>query len=130
MFFLRRLIGRLLFVALLGWLINKLRESDNPKAQKVGHTANRIVGGVFGTDVARRSMGRRARVGRSAGSAAVGGLLGYFFDPAQGQQRRARVKTFASERIHRNGNHAALPAATIPAGPASVSSAQSRSSIT
>ena len=132
MFFLRRLIGRFIFVAILGWLINKLRTSGNPKAQKVGHTANRVLGGVFGVDAAGRpAIGRTRRVGKSASTAAVGGLLGYFFDPVQGRDRRERVKTFASERLQRNGNgHVALPAATIPAGPVTSSPVQSRSSIT
>lgn len=125
-FFLRRLIGRFLFVAILGWVINKLRESDNPRAQKVGYTANRALGGVFGTN-GLRGPSRRRRVGRSAGSAAVGGVLGYFFDPVQGRDRRARVKTFAAEHLHRPNGRAALPAATIPAGPATVS--QSRSTL-
>jgi hypothetical protein len=124
-FLLRRWIGRFLFVAIVGWLVNKLRESDNPKAQKVGHAANRVLGGVFGTDVLRPQMTRKRRVTRSASSALVGGAMSYFFDPVQGRDRRARVKTLATEKLNRNGHHPELPAAQIPAGPVSVASAQS-----
>jgi len=127
MFFLRRLIGRLLFVAVLGWLINKLRDSDNPRAQKVGHTANRVLGGAFGTN-ANGQVKPKRRVGRSAGSAAVGGLMSYFFDPDRGFDRRRRVKTFTSQKLGRTQTQRPmLPehASAIAAGPA-----QSRSTIT
>jgi hypothetical protein len=100
MIFLRRLIGRFLFVAVLGWLIRKLRGHENPKVQKVGATANRALGGAFGLDPNDPSLTQKPRrMRRSVPGAAVGGLMSYFFDPAQGSERRAKVKRFASEQM-------------------------------
>jgi hypothetical protein len=49
----------------------------------------------------------------SAGSAVVGGLMSYFFDPQQGRERRERAKTFAKEKLaRRNGQAYLLPGAT------------------
>ncbi len=118
MFFLRKLIGRLLFVTILGYVIRKLRDSKDPRAQKVGNTANKVLGGAFGVNANGRGARPRGGVRRSAGSAAVGGLMSYFFDPAQGADRRARAKNFAKERIGRARQQPLLPerATPIPAG--------------
>lgn len=128
MFFLRRMIGRFLFVAVLGWVIRKLRSSENPNAQKVAHTANKVLGGAFGVDATGQTV-RPRRMRRSAGSAAVGGILSYFLDPKQGRERRDRVKTFASEQIRRAKQTPALPPAQFASGPVG-STTYSGSSIT
>ena len=118
MFFLRKLIGRLLFVTVLGYVIRKLRESKNPRAQKVGHTANKVMGGAFGVTANGHAPTRRRGVARSAGSAAFGGLMSYFFDPDRGPERRERAKTFAKERVARSRPQPLLPerATPVPAG--------------
>jgi hypothetical protein len=110
MFFLvRRLFKQLLATALIGFVIRKAMTSENPRVKQVGYQANRLVGGVFAPDESGHRGPRLGRVGRSAGSALVGGAISYFFDPQQGYDRRARVKAFASDRMHRNREPLALP---------------------
>jgi hypothetical protein len=79
------------------------------------------------------SLRPRRRVGRSAGSAAVGGVMSYFMDPQHGYERRQRAKRFASRQLSkmRNGQRPMLPehATPIPA-PAVGPQHYSRSSIT
>jgi hypothetical protein len=117
----KRLIKNLLLTALIGFVIRKLMASQNPNVASAGHRANKLLGGVFGLDERGRRAPRRGRaVTKSAGSAAIGGILSYFFDPVQGQERRAKAKTFASERMRKNGHSTqALPAAKFEVGPAS-----------
>jgi hypothetical protein len=117
MFFLRRIIKQIVLVTVIGFVIRKLMASSDPRAQKVGHQINRVVGGVFGLDERGHRVPRRHRTAmtKSAGSALVGGALSYFFDPKQGYDRRAKAKTFASEKLaRRNGSttYGTLPAAT------------------
>lgn len=108
-FFVRRLFKQLLLTALIGFAIRKAMSSDNPGVKRVGHGANRLLGGVFGLDETGRRLPRTRRAGRSAGSAVLGGAISYFFDPQQGYDRRARVKAYASERMRRNREPLALP---------------------
>lgn len=60
--FLRRVVMRLLVITLVGWVIRMLIASSNPRAQRIGRGANRVVGGLFGLD----EHGRRVRGGRAA----------------------------------------------------------------
>ena len=107
----RRLFKQLLATALIGLLIRKAMSSDNPRLKRVGHQANRLLGGVFGLDETGHRLPRARRAGRSAGSALVGGAISYFFDPQQGYDRRARVKAYASQRMNRSREPLALPGA-------------------
>src|SRR5688572_9615475 len=108
-FFVRRLFKQLLLTAVIGFVIRKAMASGNPRVKRVGHEANRLLGGVFGLDETGRRLPRARRAGRSASSALLGGAVSYFFDPQQGYERRARVKTYASERMRRNRDPLALP---------------------
>ncbi len=113
MFFLRRIIKSLLITAIVGFVIRKAMGSTNPKVARIGHQANRFIGGPIGLDESgRRRPRRRAVMTNSAGSALVGGLMSYFFDPHQGRERRERAKSFARERIVRRNDQHLLPAAT------------------
>jgi hypothetical protein len=116
----KRLIKNLVLTAVIGFVIRKLMASQNESVSNFGHRTNRMLGGVFGLDERGRRAPRRGRaVTKSAGSAAIGGILSYFFDPQQGADRRARAKTFASERMHRSNGHTpqALPAGRYEVGP-------------
>lgn len=117
MFFLRKLIYRMVFVWLLGWVVRKLRGSENPKLKRVGEGANRAMGGTFGLMPNDPRFVPRRRRGRSLGSAAVGGLMSYFADPVHGRERRERAKSFATEKINRarSAQRPALPAPTYSA---------------
>lgn len=135
MLFLRRIIKSLLVTALVGFVIRKAMSSDNPGVQRFGHQANRLIGGVIGLDETGRRVPRRRRraMTNSAGSALVGGVMSYFFDPKQGRERRERAKTFAQQRLARRNGHHLLPAATTPpgtTGDAPFGAAQSASAIT
>ena len=120
MFFFRRIIKQVVLTALIGFVIRKLMSADDPRLKKAGEQANRLVGNAFGIDATGQQRPRRRRsLTRSAGSAVVGGALGYFFDPQNGYDRRSRAKTMAKDRFNRNGTSpAALPAAKFEAGPA------------
>lgn len=103
----RRLIKQMVLTAMIGFAIRKLMSSDNPRAKRFGEGANKLVGGVIGPDEDMRPepRTRTRRVASRAATAAAGGALGYLFDPAQGAERRAKVKRFATEKLHRNGQH-------------------------
>lgn len=128
MFFLRRLIGRLLFVTALGFVIRKLRESDNGRARRIGEGANKALGGPFGAANGKVARPRR-RIFRSAGSAAVGGAMSYFFDPDRGRGRRDRVKGYAKQRLARARHEPALLGERGTPATAPATGAQSRSNI-
>jgi hypothetical protein len=114
----RRVLKQLFLTAFIGLVIRRLMSSTNPRAKQVGYQANRLLGGVFGLDETGRRVSRRRAVGRSAGSAIVGGALSYFFDPQQGYERRARAKTFAAERLRRGREPLALPRGQYEMSPA------------
>ncbi len=129
MFFIRKLIYRMVFVWLLGWVVRKLRGHPNPKLKRVGEGANRVMGGTFGLTPDDPHFRPRRRRGRSLGSAAVGGLMSYFADPVHGRERRQRAMSFASEKVSKaRAQRPALPAPTY--GPAGVPVASHSSSIT
>lgn len=135
MLFLRRIIKSLLVTALVGFVVRKAMGSTNPRVQRIGTQTNRLIGGVIGLDETghRAPRKRRRAMTNSAGSALVGGVMGYFFDPVQGRQRRERAKTFARERFAgRNGHRNLLPEATPTGttGDAPLGAAQSTSAIT
>lgn len=115
-FIFKRLFKQMVLTALIGFVIRKLMSSDNDRAKRVGVGANKLVGGVIGLDEHARPIPRRRgrRMARSAATAAAGGAMSYFFDPVQGADRREKVKRFASERMHRNGQQHLLPSATTP----------------
>ena len=111
--FVRRLLKQMVLTAVIGFVIRKLMSSDNPRAKRFGDGANKLVGGVIGLDEhARPRPRRRTRgVASTAAKAAAGGAMSYFFDPIQGAERRAKVKRFAGEKLHRNGDRPMLPSA-------------------
>lgn len=114
MFLLRGLIKQIVAVAAIGFVVRKLIASGDPRAQRVGTTANRVMGNVFGVDAhGERTRPRGRGLVRSAAGAAFGGAMSYFFDPAQGRDRRARATKATVGRMRRNGkdNVALLPAA-------------------
>jgi predicted lipid-binding transport protein (Tim44 family) len=110
----KRFFKQIALTAIIGFVIRKLMASNDPRAKRIGDGANKLVGGAFGQDEHARPRPRRRtrRVARSAATAAAGGAMSYFFDPVQGPERRAKVKRFASERIHRNGETHLLPSAS------------------
>ena len=114
MFLFKRLFKQIVLTAVIGFVIRKLMSSNDPRAQRIGHGANKLVGGVIGLDENAQRVPRRRgrRVARSTATAAVGGAMSYFFDPVQGAERRARAKRFASDKMHRNGDQHLLPAAS------------------
>jgi hypothetical protein len=101
MIFFRRIFKQLILTALIGFVIRKLLSSENPRAKQIGMQANRLVGGVFGLDETGHRVSRKRRASKSAGTALFGTALGYFFDPVQGYERRAKAKAFASEKLKR-----------------------------
>jgi hypothetical protein len=109
---LKRFSKQIVLTAVIGFVVRKLLASDDERAQRIGRGANKLVGGAFGPDeIARpqpRHLGRIAV--RSAATAAIGGAVAYFFDPTNGAERRARVSTFARDRLRRNTYRPALPA--------------------
>jgi hypothetical protein len=114
----RRFFKQLVLTAIIGFVIRKLMASNDPRAQRIGDGANKLVGGAFGLDENARRLPRRRgrRAARGAATAAAGGAMSYFFDPVHGSERRAKVKQFASERLHRNGDQRLLPSASqVPA---------------
>jgi hypothetical protein len=116
-FLFRRLIKQLILTALIGFVIRKALASKNPRVQQTAQQANRLLGGFVGLDETGNRVSRRRAMGRSARGAVVGGALSYFFDPQHGSERRARVKTFASERLRRDQQPLALPDGRYNAGP-------------
>lgn len=120
MIFFRRIFKQLVLTALIGFVIRKLLQSENPRAKQIGTHANRLVGGVFGLDETGRRVRRRHRAAGGAGSALVGGALQYFFDPQQGYDRRAKAKAFAQEKLQRsrNGRPLLTPATGVTREPA------------
>jgi hypothetical protein len=113
-FLFKRLFKQMLLTAVIGFVIRKLMSSTDPRAKRVGQGANKLVGGVIGLDSNAHPLPRRRgrRVARSAATAAAGSAMSYFFDPVQGAERRAKVKQFASEKLHRDGQQHLLPSAT------------------
>lgn len=120
MLFFRRIFKQLLITAAIGFVIRKLMASNDPRLKQAGHRANRMVGGVAGLDETGHKAKRAHRVTRSAGTALVGGAIGYFFDPQQGRERRERAKSFASEQLAKrrpaSRSASSLPAPELPAG--------------
>ena len=114
----RRLIKQLVLTTLIGLVVRKAMRSDTPRVKTAGLQANRLLGGVFGGDEGHHGPSRKRRAAKSAGTALVGGAMSYFFDPAQGHERRTRAKEFAVTRLHRNGSTPKeLPAARFDATP-------------
>jgi hypothetical protein len=115
-FVFKRLFKQMVLTALIGFVIRKLMSSENPRAKRVGEGANKLVGGVIGLDEhARPKPRRRTRtVAGRAATAAAGGAMSYFFDPVHGSERRSRVKQYAGEKLHRNGQRPMLPASSSP----------------
>jgi hypothetical protein len=115
-FLFKRLFKQIVLTALIGFVIRKLMASENLRAKRFGEGANKLVGGIVGLDEnARPKPRRRTRgVASRAATAAAGGAMSYFFDPVHGSERRAKVKHFASDKLHRNGQHPMLPAASTP----------------
>ncbi len=109
--FLRPLVKQAIVTTVLGFVIHKLMASDDARARRVGERANKLVGSAFGPDTHAmpKPRSRRGRAVRSAATAAAGGVVSYFFDPAQGADRRAKAKRFATEHMHRNGERTLLP---------------------
>lgn len=135
MLFLRRIIKSLLVTAVVGFVIRKAMSADNPNVRRFGHQANRLVGGVIGLDETGHRLPRRRRraMTSSAGSAVIGGVMSYFFDPQQGRHRRERARTFAQQKLARRNGHELRSAADAPAGTtgdAPFGAAQSASAIT
>jgi hypothetical protein len=118
MFFFKGIFKQLVIASVIGFVIRKLMASDNPRAKQAGQSANRVVGGAVGLDETGHKAKRGRRVTKSAGTAVVGGALGYFFDRRQGRERRERAKSFLSEQLakRRNGSVSSLPAPELPAG--------------
>lgn len=105
MFLIRGLIKQIMVVTAVGFLVRKLMASGDSRAQRVGRTANRVMGNVFGVDAeGQRTRPRGRGLVRSAAGAAFGGAMSYFFDPVQGRDRRERVRTSTVGRIRRNGS--------------------------
>ena len=115
----RRFFKQIALTAIIGFVIRKLMASNDPRAKRIGDGANKLVGGAFGLDENARPLPRRRsrRVASRAATAAAGGAMSYFFDPIHGSERRAKVKQFASERMHRNGDQHLLPAASQISAP-------------
>lgn len=113
LFLFRRLIKQFVLTAIIGFVIRKLMSSNDPRTKRIGEGANKLVGGVIGLDANANPVPRRRGRGmaKRAATAAAGGAMSYFFDPAQGAQRRQRVKRYASEKLNRNGQPPMLPAA-------------------
>jgi len=57
-FFLRRILKQLLFAAAAAFVVRKMLESSNPRAQRIGRTANRFMGGVGTTEASGRRSSR------------------------------------------------------------------------
>jgi hypothetical protein len=108
----KRFAKQIVLTAAVGFVIRKLMSSNDPRAQRIGQGANKLVGGAFGPDESAKPEPRKRgrSVARSAATAAAGGALSYFFDPVHGSERRAKVKSFASERLRRNKERPRLPA--------------------
>jgi hypothetical protein len=111
---LKPMVKQTLITALLGFVVHKLMTSANPRAKRIGERANKLTGHAFGPDErdVPRPPSRVRRAARSAATAAAGSAFGYFFDPVQGSERREKVKRFATERLHRNGQQHLLPDAS------------------
>jgi hypothetical protein len=123
MFLFKRFFKQILLTALIGFTIRKLMSSKDPRAQRIGAGANKLVGGVIGLDENARPLPKKRgrRAAKSAATAAAGSAMSYFFDPVHGSERRAKVKRFANERMRRNGQQHLLPSAsTTGSAPASM----------
>lgn len=107
----RRFLKQIAVTAIIGFAIRKLMASNHPRAKRIGDGANKLVGGAFGQDAEPQPRRRTRRVAGSAATAAAGSAMTYFFDPIHGSERRAKVKRFANERMHRNGETRLLPSA-------------------
>jgi len=105
----KRFAKQIVLTTILGFAIHKLLASEDPRAQRVGHTANRLVGGAFGPETTETPRSRTRTVAKAATTAAAGGAISYFFDPSSGADRRAKVKRFATSRLGRTSDPYALP---------------------
>jgi hypothetical protein len=102
-FLFRRLLRPLIITTIVGFLVRRLMASEDMRMQRIGRGANRFMGHPFGPEEQPHPH-RGRRLAKTATTAAVGGAMEYFFDPIQGADRRARVKRFASDKLHRNGH--------------------------